>query len=47
LNELKTALLRKQLKTGTNQIDAGEGIAVESKDTLDSLFEDLSPQPKE
>ena len=47
VKEIKTALLRKQLKTGTDQIDDGEGVAVESKDALDSLFEDLSTQAKD
>jgi len=47
VKELKTELLRKQLKTGTDQIDDGEGIVVESKDALNSLFEDLSRQAKD
>lgn len=47
VKEIKTALLRKQLKTGTDQIDDGKGVAVESKDALDSLFEDLSTQAKD
>lgn len=47
VNEIKTALLRKQLKRGTDQIDDGEGIAINSKDALDSLFEDLSRHAKD
>lgn len=47
VKEIKTGLLRKQLKTGTDQIDDGEGVAVESKDALDSLFEDPSTQAKD
>ena len=47
VKEIKTALLRKQLKTGTDQIDDGKGVAVESKDALDAIFDDLRPQPKE
>mgnify|MGYP001086778255 CR=1 FL=1 len=47
VKEIKTALLRKQLKTGTDQIDDGKGVVVESKDAFDSLFEDLSTQPKD
>jgi antitoxin ParD1/3/4 len=47
VKEIKTALLRKQLKTGTDQIDDGKGVAVESKVALDSLFEDLSTQAKD
>ena len=44
VNEIKTALLRKLLKIGTDQIDDGGGVAIESKNALDSLFEDLSRQ---
>lgn len=40
--EIKKALLRKQLKTGTDQIDDGGGVSIESKKALDSLFDDLS-----
>lgn len=47
VNEIETVLLRKQLKAGADQIDAGESIAVESKGALDSLFEDLRPQAKD
>lgn len=47
VKEIKTALLRKQLKTGADQINDGEGVAVESKDALDSLLEDLSTQAKD
>jgi len=45
--EIKKALLRKQLKTGIDQLDAGKGIVVESEDPLNSLFKDLSPKAKE
>jgi antitoxin ParD1/3/4 len=33
--EIKIALLRKQLKAGADQLDNGEGITVVSKDALD------------
>jgi antitoxin ParD1/3/4 len=29
------------LKIGTDQLDSGEGIAIESKAMLDSLFDDV------
>ncbi len=45
--EIKKALLRKQLKTGIDQLDAGKGIVVESEDVLNALFKDLSPKAKE
>lgn len=45
--EIKKALLRKQLKTGIDQLDAGNGIVVESEDALNALFKDLSPKAKE
>lgn len=35
------ARLREQLKVGTDQLDRGEGIVIESKAALDSLFDDL------
>lgn len=46
VHEIKNALLRKQLRTGTDQIDAGTGIVVESEDALNSLFADLRPKAK-
>lgn len=45
--EIKKALLRKQLKTSIDQLDAGNGIVVESEDALNSLFKDLCPKAKE
>jgi antitoxin ParD1/3/4 len=45
--EIKKALLRKQLKTGIDQLDAGNGIVVESEDALNALFKDLIPKAKE
>jgi len=41
IHEVKLALLREQLKAGTDQLDRGEGIAIESKAALDSLFDDI------
>ena len=41
INEVKLARLREQLKVGTDQIDRGEGITIESKSALDSLFDDI------
>lgn len=41
IQEVKLAYLREQLKTGTDQLDRGEAIAIESKNDLDSLFEDI------
>ena len=39
--EIKMAGLREQLKVGTDQLDRGEGIAIQSKAALGSLFEDI------
>ncbi|WP_423187924.1 type II toxin-antitoxin system ParD family antitoxin [Alishewanella sp. d11] len=41
IHEVKMARLREQLKAGTDQLDRGEGIAIESKAALDSLFDDI------
>ena len=41
IHEIKLARLREQLKAGTDQLDRGEGIPVESKTALDSLFDSL------
>lgn len=41
IHQVKLALLRDQLKIGTDQLDSGEGIAIESKAMLDSLFNDI------
>ncbi len=41
IHEVKLAHLREQLKVGTDQPDRGEGISIESKATLDSLFDDI------
>ena len=37
--EIKLARLRTQLKTGIDQLQQGQGIRVETKKELDSLFE--------
>lgn len=41
IHQVKLALLRDQLKIGTDQLDSAEGIAIESKAMLDSLFDDI------
>ncbi len=41
IHEVKLARLREQLKAGTDQLDRGEGIAIESKAALDTLFDDI------
>lgn len=42
VNELKLAHLREQLKLGIGQLDAGEGIAIQSKNDLDSIFDKIN-----
>jgi len=41
IHEVKMGRLREQLKVGTDQLDRGEGITIESKAALDSLFDDI------
>ncbi len=41
IHELKLAYLREQLKVGADQLARGEGISIESKAALDSLFDDI------
>ncbi|MGD9662035.1 MAG: type II toxin-antitoxin system ParD family antitoxin [Porticoccaceae bacterium] len=41
IHEVKLARLREQLKIGVDQLDRGEGIPVESKSALDTLFDDI------
>lgn len=41
VREIKLARLREQLKTGVKQLDRGEGIAIESKSSLNALFDDI------
>lgn len=41
IHEVKLARLREQLNVGADQLDRGEGIAIESKPALDSLFDDI------
>lgn len=41
IHEVKLARLREQLKVGTDQLDCGQGITIESKSALDSLFDDI------
>ncbi|RDH83665.1 MAG: type II toxin-antitoxin system ParD family antitoxin [endosymbiont of Escarpia spicata] len=41
IHEVKVARLREQLKVGVEQLDRNEGITIESKEALDSLFDDI------
>lgn len=41
IHEVKVARLREQLKMGVEQLDRNEGITIEYKEALDSLFEDI------
>ena len=41
IHEVKVARLREQLKVSIEQLDRNEGITIESKGALDSLFEDI------
>lgn len=41
IHEIKLARLREQLKTGMDQLERGEGIAIESITALDTLFDDI------
>ena len=41
VKELKLAQLREQLKVGSDQLDRGDSTTIESKQALDTLFEDI------
>lgn len=41
IHEIKLTRLREQLKVGADQLDCAEGIAIESKAALDTLFDDI------
>ena len=41
IHEVKMDRLREQLKVGADQLDRGEGIAIQSKAALNSLFDDI------
>lgn len=41
VNEESTAKLKKMLETASEELDRGEGITIESKDALNSLFNDI------
>ena len=41
IHEIKLTQLREQLKVGVDQLDRGEGIAIESRSALDTLFDDI------
>ena len=42
IHEIKLARLREQLQVGVDQLDRGEGIAIQSKGALDDLFQNLT-----
>jgi antitoxin ParD1/3/4 len=42
IHEIKLSLLREQLKVGIDQLDRGEGIVLDSKSSLDTLFDDVT-----
>lgn len=44
IHEIKLAHLREQLTVGIDQLDRGNGIAIESRAALDSLFDDIKSQ---
>ena len=46
VQEVKIALLRKQIQVGVDQLDNGEGSVIGSKEALNSLFSKLNPQIK-
>lgn len=41
VHEIKLTQLREQLKADVDQLDRGDGIKVESRSALDTLFEDI------
>lgn len=41
IREVKLARLREQIKFGSDQLDRGEVIVIESKSALNSLFDDI------
>jgi antitoxin ParD1/3/4 len=42
IHEIKLSRLREQLKVGADQLDRGEGIVIDSKSALDTLFDDVT-----
>jgi antitoxin ParD1/3/4 len=43
--EVKLARLREQIHTGLAQLDKGEGTHIETRESLDKLFEAIKRQP--
>jgi len=41
IHEIKMTRLHEKLKVGTDQLERAEGIAIESKAALDTLFDDM------
>lgn len=39
IHEIKLSRLREQLRIGVDQLDRGQGVTIESKEDLDSLFD--------
>jgi antitoxin ParD1/3/4 len=42
IHEIKLSRLREQLKVGADQLDRGEGIVIDSKSALDTVFDDVT-----
>lgn len=42
IQELKLARLREQLQVGVNQLERSEGIAIQSKEALNDVFQDIT-----
>lgn len=42
IKEIKLDKLRQQLQAGVDQIDRGEGVPINSKSSLDDLFQDIT-----
>jgi len=45
IHEIKLARLREQINLGLAQLDQGQGTAIESKESLDQLFEAIKHTP--
>jgi antitoxin ParD1/3/4 len=45
IHEIKLARLREQVNSGLAQLDRGEGTSIESRESLDQLFEAIKTNP--
>ena len=45
IHEIKLARLREQISTGLDQLDQGQGKFVDSRESLDQLFEVIKTSP--